>query len=304
LDQLPLLIASEQTKGSWAKEIESPEMVPDPYKDFYKSQFNGNNNFPYSVITPKFNGFLRQENEKLICSLENKILVLENINGQIIDYCYSIQDINYIEAGSILLKAWIRINGLTNDGSSTSSTLRFNTVTEYMFHPFVDQIRAAKDDNIQSRNDSELATFDYLSEIDFKFMNYAKDALSSGEHVIDHVFQPEIRSKIISIFGKSLYQTISPTHISILTKQVLIIIKDTGSDNKNGNRRFGGIWLFIPLEKINSGSIIEKDENLLEFSLRLAEDEQINIFFSEKKKSEIKNFQNRILELKGTNPTS
>ena len=66
LDQFPLLSASEQTRGSWAREIESPEMVPDLYKDFYSTQLNGNNKFPYSVITPKFNGFLRQENEKLI----------------------------------------------------------------------------------------------------------------------------------------------------------------------------------------------------------------------------------------------
>ena len=116
LDQLPLLTASEQTKGSWAKEIETPEMIPDLYKDFYKTRFNGNNNFPYSVIPPKFNGFLRQENEKLICSLDNKIIILENTNSQLIEYCYSIQDINYVEAGSILLKAWIRINGLTDVG--------------------------------------------------------------------------------------------------------------------------------------------------------------------------------------------
>ena len=304
LDQLPLLTASEQTRGSWAREIESLEMVPDLYKDFYRAKLNGNDNFPYSVITPKFHGFLRQESEKLICSLNDEIIVLENTNDQLVEYCYSIQDINYVEAGSILLKAWLRINGVTNDGSSTSSTLRFNTVTEYMFHPFVDQIRAAKVDIDPSGSSSEPAIFDYLSEIDFKFMNYARNAISPGEHVVDHVYQPEIRSKIISIFGKSLFRTTSPTHISILTEQVLIFIKDTGSDNANGNRRFGGIWLFIPLERIISGSLIEKGDNLLEFSLILAEDEQINILFAEEKKSEIEYFQNKILELSGTNPTS
>jgi len=287
LDQLPLLTASEQTKGSWAKEIETPEMVPDLYKDFYKTRFNGNNNFPYSVITPKFNGFLRQENEKLICCQDNKIIVLENTNSQLIEYCFSIQDINYVEAGSILLKAWIRINGLTDVGSSTSTTLRFNTVTEYMFHPFVDQIRGAEDDFSQAGDDSELAKFDYLSEIDFKFMNYARKAISSGEQVVDHIYQPEIRAKIISILGKSLNRTISPSHISILTERVLIIIKDTGSGGTNGNRRFGGIWLFIPLEKINSGSIIEKDDDLLELSLSMSADEHIETLFSISRKPEV-----------------
>lgn len=304
LDQLPLLTASEQTRGSWAREIESLEMVPDLYKDFYSTKLNGNENFPYSVITPKFHGFLRQENEKLICSLNNKIFVLENTNDQLVEYCYPIQDINYVEAGSILLKAWLRINGVVNDGSSTSSTLRFNTVTEYMFHPFIDQIRAAEVDIDHPGSSSAPEKFDYLSEIDFKFMNYARNAVSPAEHVVDHVYQPEIRSKIISIFGKSLYRTSSPTHISILTEKVLIFIKDTGRDNANNNRRFGGIWLFIPLERIISGSLIEKGDDLLEFSLRLAENERINILFAEEKKSEIEYFQNRVLELSGIKPTS
>ena len=35
LNNLPLLSAGEQTKRSWAKEIESLDMVPEIYKDFY-----------------------------------------------------------------------------------------------------------------------------------------------------------------------------------------------------------------------------------------------------------------------------
>lgn len=302
LDQLPLLTASEQTRGSWAREIEDPEMVPDLYKDFYGAQLNGDSNFPYTVITPKFNGFLRQENEKLIFSLGNKIYVLENINGEVIDSCYSIQNINYIESGSVLLKAWIRINGLTDEGTFTSSTLRFNAVTEYMFQPFMDQIRSAEHAPHQTGIDSELAQFDYLSEIDFKFMNYAKNAVSPGDRVIDHIFQSEIRSTIIAIFGKSLYRTISPTHISILTEQVFIIIKDTGKDKANGNRRFGGIRLYIPIEKIKKGTIIVKDDDLLEFSLKLANDDQVDILFSALNKQDIERIQDRLGEMKGLVP--
>jgi hypothetical protein len=298
LDQIPLLTASEQTRGSWAKEIETPEMVPDIYKEFYTTQFNGKDNFPYSVLTPKFNGFLHHENEKLICSQDGKIFVLENVNNQLIDYCFSIQDINYIEAGSILLKAWIRINGLTDNGASASSTLRFNTVTEYMFHPFVDKIRSANTDGSSIVNASALAKFDYLSDIDFKFMNYAKNAVKSGERVIDHVFQPEIRSKFITILGKSLYRTASTTHISILTEKVLLMITDTGSGNANGNRRFGGTWLFIPVEKIQTGSITEKGDGLLELSLTLPEDEHIDTLFSELKKPDVERLLKNINTLK------
>jgi hypothetical protein len=167
-----------------------------------------------------------------------------------------------------------------------------------MFHPFVDQIRSANNDSPNFANASEIEKFDYLSEIDFKFMNYAKNAVKSGERVIDHVFQPEIRSRIISIFGKSLYRTASPTHISILTEKILLIITDTGSGSANSNRRFGGIWLFIPLEKIHNGSIAEKGDGLVELSISLPEDEHIDTLFSESKKPELERLLKNIVGLK------
>lgn len=278
-------------------------MVPDVYKEFFASQLDGGEGFPYSVLTPRFTGFLRQENEKLITSLDNKIFILENANDQVSTDCYSIPDINYIEAGSILLKAWMRISGINTDGILSSSTLRFNTVTEYMFHPFVDQVRGNGRDQHRAEDEAGPAVFDYLSQIDFKFMNYAKNA-ASGEKVIASVYQPEIRSKIISIFGKSLYRTIYPTHISILTEKLLTLIKDTGAGRTNGNRRFGGIWLFIPIEKINVGSILVKDGDLLEFSLKLAGDERIDILFSKSKQPEIENLISRIRELQERLPSN
>ena len=75
LDNLPLLTASEQTKRSWAKEIESFDKVPQIYKGFFDAHLDDGTPFPYTVITPTFNGFIRRENEKLICSQDNKIFI-------------------------------------------------------------------------------------------------------------------------------------------------------------------------------------------------------------------------------------
>lgn len=290
LDSVPLLSASEQTKGSWARELENLEQVPDCYKEFYNRNFYDQDKFPYSVMTPQFGGFLRRENEKLICIHEGKIFVLENVNEEIINNCFQVQDINYIETGSILLKAWMRINGLTSEGINATETLKFNTVTDYMFHPFIEQIKPSNSDRKNTGINSELAKFDYLSELDFKFMNYARNSLHAGEKLIDHVYQPEIRTRIISILGKSLYRTSSSTHISILTEKVVFIIKESGRGGTNRNRRFGGIWYYIPVNKIHSTSLAQKSDDLVELTINFSDGEQIKSLFSTINKPEIDQF--------------
>jgi hypothetical protein len=290
LDSVPLLSAGEQTKGSWARELENLKQVPDCYKEFYNHNFNNAETFPYSVLTPNFGGFLRRENEKLICKHESKIFVLENVSDEIKNNCFQVQDISYIETGSILLKAWMGINGFTSEGIYATETLKFNTVTDYMFHPFIEEIRSSNSDQNNTGIESELAKFDYLSEIDFKFMNYAKKTMQSGEKMIEHVYQPEIRSRIISIFGKSLYRTSSSTHISILTEKMLYIIKESGHRGTNNNRRFGGIWNYIPVNKIHSTLLAKKSDGLVELTINFSDGEQIKSLFSTIKKSEIDQF--------------
>ncbi len=297
LDNLPLLTASEQTKRSWAKEIESFDKVPHIYKDFFDAHLDDGTPFPYTVITPTFNGFIRRENEKLICSQDNKIFILENANNQLNTSCYAVEHINYVEAGTVLLKAWIRISGLTDNGALTSSTLRFNSVTEYMFDPFVEEIRSAANNPSSISNSLELSKFDYLSEVNFKFMNYARNSIMPGEQIIDHVYQPEMRAKVITLLGKNLYRTIFTPHIGILTDKELIIIQDSSSGRMNKNKRYGGIWYYIPLEKICSVSLTAKDDDLLQLSITLSADEHIDTLFSTSMKSELERLLKKISDL-------
>lgn len=297
LDKLPLLTASEQTKRSWAKEVESCAKVPEIYKDFYDALLDDVTSFPYTVITPTFNGFIHRENEKIICCQDNKIYILENTNNQLNAYCYAIEDINYVEVGTILLKSWISINGLAENGVLSTSTLRFNSVTEYMFYPFVDKIRSAANNPSSTGNSSELSKFDYLSKVNFKFMNYARNSIMPGEQIIDHVFQPEIQTKIFTFFGKNLYRTVFTTHIGILTDKELIIIQDTGSGRMNKSKRYGGIWYYIPLEKLSSVSLTAKAEDLLELSITLSADEHIDTLFSVSKKPEVEQLLKKLSDL-------
>jgi hypothetical protein len=282
----PLLTADEQTRLSWARTAESYDRVPEIYKDFFKTLLSSTSMFPYVVLMPTFEGFIRRENEKLIFSLDSKIYVLERIRDKLGSTCYPLEDISYIEAGAILLDSWIKISGVASDGVLTSCTLRFNTVTDYLFTPILDKIRPASTPGVTDPS-SERAKFDYLVHLNFKFMNYAKRSLVLGEKVIHTVLQPEIRTNLLTLFGRHLFRTISTAHLSILTDKELIMIRDEKGRGWSDDTRYGGIWNYIPLGKISSASLTLKKDNLLVFSICLPQDDHIDSLFSVSNRPEV-----------------
>jgi len=92
----------------------------------------------------------------------------------------------------------------------------------------------------------------------------------------------------LKIFGKTCFRTISPTQMAILTDRELIIIRE----EKRGSERdkYGGIWDYIPLKKIVSLSLIEKDNNLLMLHIQLPESNHLELLYQASAKDEIKRF--------------
>lgn len=276
----PLLSAGEQTRGSWAKEIESYDQVPEIYIDFIKDLTQDNSSFPYTVITPTYKGFLKRENEKLICNPDHRIYILENINDQVLRTCYALEDIDYVEVGTVLLRSWFRVNGLTGNGKTSSSTLVFNSVTEYMFSPFIQKVRPPASYGSNTLLNSELSKFDYLNRLNFKLMNYSKKSILPGEQVINTVFQPEIRISRSKLLGPVFAHTMSPAHMTILTENELILIQDTGGRKRSQDTRYGGTWFYIPLNRIISAVIEETENNLLVLSVFLSGNNHIEVVFA------------------------
>ena len=103
---------------------------------------------------------------------------------------------------------------------------RYNTVTDYLFLPFLKKIRHAAGDSSRSADLEELEKFDRWGQANPKFMNFAKRSLIPGECVIQAVLSPEIRQNIIKIFGKTYDIVVSPTLAAILTDQELIMIRE------------------------------------------------------------------------------
>jgi hypothetical protein len=288
--RLPLLTPAEQTRLSWARRVNSYDEVPEFYKSFVDALFLDTGAFPYLVLTPTFKGFFRPENEKLVCSLGHEIHILERVGNRLVPTCYTVRNINYVEVGLILLQAWITIRGVAGDGLLTSSTLKFNSVTRYLFNPILDRMRSAPDGCPGVDLNVERAKFDYLCTLNFKFMNFARRALMPGERVVHILLQPWIRAKLLTILGRSFFRTISPAHLSILTDRELIMIRDDSGPGWHNEARYGGIWNYVPLDKIRRVSLTTRDEDLLVLSIHLPEEDHVDALFSVSMQPDVEEF--------------
>jgi hypothetical protein len=171
---LPTVSAAEQTKSSWAKPIKSYAAVPNVYKDFFEPFLADGRVFPYTVLTPSYDGFIHRTTEKLICDFGREIYVLERSGNTFEAQCYPLAGISYVEVRPILLDSRIKISGVTRQGVPTSSTFKFNSVTDYLFTPILERIRLATVDSRDAAQSSESEKFDHLVRLNYKFTNYAK----------------------------------------------------------------------------------------------------------------------------------
>ncbi len=284
--KLTFLTAGEQTRRSWAKLLESYDEVPDVYHDFLKTLPGGA--LPYMVLTPTYEGFISRTNERLLCGFDDKVFIAEKERDGVTSTCYSFEDINYVEVGTILLKSWIKISGVAGHGVLTSSTLRFNSVTEYMFAPLLKRIRPAVLDAGGVDLSSERAKFEYLQKLNFKFMNYGRRSVLPGEKVLQTLLQPAIRVRIFRLLDVPFFRTISPAHITILTDKELITIQDEGTKLWEKAVEYGGIWKYIPLNRIIAVSLAQREDNLLVLSIHLCAGDRIQALFAPSNEREVR----------------
>ncbi len=277
----PLLDATEQTKLSWAKLIGSYAAVPDVYKDFFEPFQEAGQDFPYSVLTPSYEGFLNPTTERLICDFVHDIYVLERKGGSYETCCYPLERINYIGVRTVLLDAYIKICGITREGKARSSTVRFNAVTDTLFEPLLAGMRQA-DGEYQDAARSELEKFDSWSQVNYKFMMCARRSLLGGEKVLRACLQSQIRLPRFTLLGKTFYRTLSPTHAIILTDREIVSIRE--------DSWYGVIWEYLPLHNIVTLALSERANDLLALCIQLPGDIQLEYLFEATAKSDIDKF--------------
>ncbi len=294
--QLPVLTGAMQTRLSWARVVDSFESLPGVYQVYMKTLLNGQP-WPYAVLTPTFAGFMRREKEKLVFSLADQLHIVERDGTRLTLISYALADLNYVEVGSILLKAWIRLSGVSSTGGLTSTTLKFNSVTDRLFTPFLQQIRAVIDPAPEVDRAAELSKLDYLMLPNFKFMNYARRSVQPGVHIIATLLQPEMHQPLITLLGRTLSRSLDTAHLCLLTSTELIVIRDDESSPawRNGIRH-GGVWVYIPLDRIVSLSLRPWKTDVLALQIDLPHGDSVESLFAASQQREVEQFLNQVLE--------
>jgi hypothetical protein len=286
---------ADLTRSSWAKPIKSYADVPDVYKEFFDSFPVDGQAFPYTVLTPSYERFIHKTTEKLISDFGRDIYVLERDGKTFEMQCYPIDGISYVEMRTALLASSFTICGMTGQEEYASSTLKFNSVTDYLFTPILKRVRRVPLDSEDIAQSAEIEKFNSLADVNFKFMNLAKHSLLEGEKVAQFIIQPEIQESLLTFLGRTYFKTISPTHMSILTDRELIVIREDATRRKED--RYGGFWDYIPLNKIESLSMSEDDENLLVLTIQLPENTSFEFLYQASALAEISLLLERFREL-------
>jgi hypothetical protein len=263
-----LLAEASHATSSWATIPASYTAVPAAFQRESQHLLATVAPFPYVVFAPAVSGLRRKTGEHLLCDLDDKLYVFERAGGQMAMAVYPLANVCLVEVGHILLYSWLTISGVNAQGQTTSSTIPFNTVSTSAFMPFVNRLRPFA--AVKKDEDEEKKKFNYLETLSYKFMNYARASLAPGEKVIQTIWQPKIRTPLLTLFGRSLYRTRSLAHLVILTDKELIFIGDDKRLAETRGERYGGVWQYVPLRWVTSVSLTEQEGGLLTVSIHLA----------------------------------
>ncbi len=265
--QKPLLTGARQTMLSWVKVIESFGELPAAYKSTVGDLLRDEQKFPYTLFTPPVSGSRFDPAEKLLLWFKDTLYILEEKAEEIEIIGYPNQLIGHLERGSILLYSWFTVSGINIEGDIVASTVVYNTATHRHIQPFLDKIRSLPAN--RTKLNAERADFDYLSPLNFKFFNFARNSLKGNEKVIASLWQPEISHNVFPFFKRTFKRLLSPAHITILTDYELILIENDYRSIEKKGKRYGGVWRYIPRKSILFVDIVERKNNLLSISFNI-----------------------------------
>jgi hypothetical protein len=273
--------SSTETMKTWAQLLSSYAEVPEQFRAAFPEPVTS---FPYTVLIPgdPFS-YVQRRHEKLVCLYGDHLDILETVGERANVRSYPFHEILYLKQGRILLNSWMTI--ATRSGLAT---VAFNTVNVHHFEPIMQKIRQGM---IQGQSGNghgrqEPTGLEYLSTLNYKFMNYGRQSIRADETVVKAVYQPDrcvktlawVNSimfrqstkgyltsfanyaKTLHLFTKPRVSLYAPSHLSILTDQELILIKEGKRIKMEQENLYGGVTTYIPLQNIQDISFAADSE--------------------------------------------
>jgi len=269
----------QQTRLSWAKKLTGYREVPEEFSAFFEPLEKNNQPFPFSVMTPSYEGFLLRFQEKLVCIIDQSLFVLNKNKATQEPLCFDFQRIHSLKFKKVLLDSSFTIGGIDHSGNPSKVDLHFNTVTEGLFWEIMRRVRQS---SFSSTEPYEKPLFEELKEQSFKFASYSRNCLIPGEKVVQLIWQPELTAnplsiKIPPVIRDFFERIVFPSHVVLLTDQELVLISEDEQENRR--EKYGAIWQFIPLRKISDITTSVQDNDLLKLNIFLKDGSKIESMF-------------------------
>ena len=184
-------MSSTQTMRSWARMIESYEDVPELFRQNFPLYSGA---FPYTVLIPADTRSLwDKRNSKMLILHDEQVILLERLKKRVHTQSCPLTDVLSLEYGKILLYSWLTIETPEN-----SFHVKFNSTNSQCFEPVMEKIRRgghdAGTDDVQKQNghyQEQLGTFLPLMRANYKYMNYGRLSIRSGDSVLRILYQAE-----------------------------------------------------------------------------------------------------------------
>jgi len=293
------LPATAQTKRSWARVVDSLDNVPAIYQDQVRAISEAHGCFPYTIVTPTYAGFLSKGSEKLICAFNEILYVLtyssDHLESQSVEY----STITYTQHAFVLLKSWLKLTVAVTDTAPKQFVFRYNSASESCFIPLIEIIRSHS--RIQSNpiDPIEDNNLQFLEQLDYKLFNYGVRGLLPNQLIRSTLYQPAVQHYLIRVHRAVLTRTLFPAHLSILTDNELILVSDGEQTHWHNNRRYGGVWTYVPLCMIDHVSVVDESKDLLTLKYDLADAESLIRKFRIEYFAEVTQFIQEIKQLRG-----
>jgi len=264
----------------WPVIIKENSEIPEHFRENFQTigkEFTG---FPYCIYLEKSKWGKIIENEKLICDFEDKIVIMEYIDGEVKSYVFLTSNINYIKNGRILLYSWIQISGVI-DGKLDSCIFIFNATSENKFIKLITDIRKRMN-GIFDEDISNESEFEFLYPDNLKFLNYSNRSVIEGEKVLFTIYQESMYTKYLMMINKKN----APNHILILCDKELIIISETLTKNTNMDA-YSGIWAYINLKRIINVELSENEIEQIVLTINMEGDDKISSTYQKSKQEDL-----------------
>ena len=276
----------KQKQPTEAKVIGSHEDVPATYQEFFRSHSSRAEVFPYAILTPTYETPDGRITGKLLCAIDHTFYVLEEDETGVVKVCYPIDEINYVEVTHTPSDLFVRIDGHTHLGVSSSSIFGSSKTNDKIFTPLFQRIRLRINSLNEKAPSRHLERLNRWNDAQARVMDMARHCLLPGETVIYAILQTEIR--------RTLQGVKSPSHTCILTDKELVLIREDPSQGRKEPRLT--ICNFIPLNKIDSLTT-NRENDLLTVDIRQKNGQAFKPLFDISLENEVDQFMARTRKL-------